>query len=440
MLVGRISADEVSDSIEAEMRGRQIPGAAVGANAGGRPVFSRGFGVDRVGGDNPVTPDHVFQVGSVSKTLTAVAVAILASSGRLELDTPISSYVRNLHPAVARLTLHQLLTHTSGLRDSVSYYGTADETALRRWILTWDGGQFFTEPGDVFSYSNPGYSLAGLIVQEVMGVPFADAMRVLLFEPLGMRDSSFRAAEAKRKLLVSGHVMERGQLTAVAVDAENAEYGPAGFLWSSVQDMNRFLTALVNGGRLENRQVLPSDTLVRLVSRPVSLPGTADQYGHGLHIARHEDATVYSHDGASVGFGARITLVPEMRWALVSLTNKYNERLAGTVDRVVRAVAGPRMAAAAQAVSADPESLDRYSGTYANGAAIIRIDRSGDRLVCRAADLTAPLTPSGVDRFTYMLPGHDAETQLVFVRNSDGVIKYVHSVGRSYRRQPLVER
>jgi hypothetical protein len=129
-----------------------------------------------------------------------------------------------------------------------------------------------------------------------------------------------------------------------------------------------------------------------------------------------------------------------MRWALVSLTNKYNERLAGTVDRVVRAVAGPRMAAAAQAVSADPESLDRYSGTYANGAAIIRIDRSGDRLVCRAADLTAPLTPSGVDRFTYMLPGHDAETQLVFVRNSDGVIKYVHSVGRSYRRQPLVER
>ena len=144
----------------------------------------------------------------MTKMLVATAAMSLADQGRLRLDAPVGNYVYGLNAQVGQVTSHQLLSHISGLRDEAFSFGPHDEEALGRAISSWDGSMFFTEPGKVYSYSNPGYALMGRVMEVIRGAPFADVMDQMVLNPLGMKSSTFRPTVAMTFPLAVGHNCE----------------------------------------------------------------------------------------------------------------------------------------------------------------------------------------------------------------------------------------
>jgi CubicO group peptidase (beta-lactamase class C family) len=159
-----------------ELASGNIPGGAVAVVKDDRVVFVKGFGVASIETGVPVTPDTLFQIGSTTKSSTAALALSLVEEGRLRLDDPIAEHVKGLAPGLSRVTMAQLLSHTAGLKDEPDEFGLQDESALGDYARSWTDAYCLFPPGQVFSYSNSGFALAGLVVQEVGGKPFADQM------------------------------------------------------------------------------------------------------------------------------------------------------------------------------------------------------------------------------------------------------------------------
>src|SRR6185503_17401118 len=166
--IDRVVAQELTDT--------HTPGAAVSIVSGDRVVFSKGYGVASVETREPVRPEMLFRLGSTTKMFTAAALVLLAEQGAVDLNAPIGNYVKGLEPKIAQLTSHQLLTHTSGMLDEAPMFGSDDESALEKEVRSWTANRFFTEPGRIYSYSNPAFWLAGFLVESVSGKRYADQM------------------------------------------------------------------------------------------------------------------------------------------------------------------------------------------------------------------------------------------------------------------------
>ena len=238
-----------------------VAGLAVGVVRDGGLAWFHGHGVADVESGRPVDADTVFRIGSITKTLTAVAVMQLVEQGVLDLDAPAERYLRgySLRPAKPGFppdTVRHLLTHTAGVR---AVRGPAD---LLRPTLGWGtrpgraapplaeyyrgGLGVDVEPGTRFAYSNHGFATLGQIVEDVAGVPFDRYLRDRLLAPLGMHDSDLVRSERVRSRLATGYELQPRGLEAV-IDRETVPAGAAG-LYSTTGDMARYVAALLGGG------------------------------------------------------------------------------------------------------------------------------------------------------------------------------------------------
>ncbi len=297
-----------------ELKENQTPGAAPAIIQDGRVVYAKGFGVANVETHQPVTPDMLFRLGSTTKMFTAAALVTLAAQGKLKLDAAIGSYTKGLHTKLAALTPHQLMSASAGLRDFASPVTLQEGSSLAANVRGWKQDVFFTEPGNIYSYSSPGYWLAGFVVEEVGGKPYAEAMQELLFTPLGMSHSTFRPLVAATYPLALGHSVEKGKAAIVRPVFNNAAMWPGGSLYSNVHDLARFVIALTSGGKLEDREKLSPLAAYKLPSPHISLPGeSAAFYGYGLLTFPYRGVQLVTHGGATRGYGSTIQIVPAHR-------------------------------------------------------------------------------------------------------------------------------
>jgi len=249
-----------------ELKSTNTPGAAVAVISGDRVIFTHGYGTSDVETGAPVSPDMLFRLGSTTKMFTAAALVGLAVEGKVDLDAPVGSYIKGLDPAIARLTANQLLSHTSGLHDEAPMFGSHDESALGDGIHKWKADFLFAPPGRIYSYSNPGFWLAGYLAETVAGRPYADVIEERVFQPLGMHRSTLRPTMAMTWPLAQGHEFEEGIERVIRPAADNAAGWPAGSIFSSATELARFAIAFMNGG-------LPRQ-VVALMSRPhAKIPG-----------------------------------------------------------------------------------------------------------------------------------------------------------------------
>ncbi|HKQ74725.1 MAG TPA: serine hydrolase [Blastocatellia bacterium] len=311
-----------------ELKQRNTPGAAVAVIKDDRVIYAKGYGVASVETGAPVTPEMLFRLGSTTKMLTAAALVTLAGAGKLKLDAPIGNYVKGLNPQLAQVTAHQLLSQSAGLRDFAATITSNDDAALGAQARSWKEDVFFTEPGKIYSYSSPGYWLAGLVVEEVGGKPYADAMDDLLFKPLGMSRSTLRPSVAMTYPLTAGHRIENNLAVVIRPAFNNTAMWPGGSVYSNVGDLARFVIALMNDGKLEGKQAMAPLVVARLPAPHVTLPGTTDvNYGYGLMSFNYRGVRVVTHGGASTGYGSTIQLAPEHKFAVITLTNRSGETL-----------------------------------------------------------------------------------------------------------------
>ncbi|HEX7955929.1 MAG TPA: serine hydrolase domain-containing protein, partial [Pyrinomonadaceae bacterium] len=364
-------------AVDAALKESKVPGAAVAVVSGDRVVFAKGFGVADAETRSPVTPDTLFRVGSTTKIFTAVTLLSLAEEGKLKLDRPVGEYAKGLSPALARLTAHQLLSHTAGMIDVDPDYGPHDESALGTAVRSWGEDYLFTGPGRVFSYSNEGYDLLGYVIEQAGGRPYARQVRERLTVPLGIPHSAFRTDVAMTYPFSQGHgLSEDGKVHVVRPFPDNAVGWPNGFLFSSANDLARLAVALMNGGRIDGKQVVSPAVLAQVFAPHADIPvagKAADrvQYGYGMQMRDYRGVRLAMHDGALTGFTCLFRMVPERRFAVVVLGNLSEK----TVDAAWRAAfdlllpdrPAPKSASGTPAyLKMSAGEMARYAGRYVN--------------------------------------------------------------------------
>jgi CubicO group peptidase (beta-lactamase class C family) len=317
--------------VEQQMRRLNMPGVSLAIVEGDKIVHLRGFGQARPDGEAP-TPQTPFFIGSLTKSVTALAVMQLVEAGKIELDAPVQRYLpwfRVADPqASARMTVRHLLNQTSGLPTSSGEIQLADldnspgaterqARALSTLVLT-------RPVGSAFEYSNSNYNLLGLIIEAASGELYADYVQKHIFTPLDMSRTYTSQAMAKQNGLAVGHQY----WFAIPFAAPNMPipHGslPGGLLISSAEDMARYMIALLNGGRYGDVQILSGtgiDELHRGVADFSAIGLSLGQYGMGWFVSEIGQTKLVWHSGALPDFAAYMALLPEQKKGVVLLFN-----------------------------------------------------------------------------------------------------------------------
>jgi CubicO group peptidase (beta-lactamase class C family) len=415
---------ELERTVESELKERDTPGASIAITLGDEVIYARGFGVGSVEDGKEVTPETLFRLGSTTKMMTAAALVTLAARGRLKLDLAIADQVKGLDPRIGSVTPHDLLSNSSGLRDFAPPVESQDDAGLALNVRSWKGDLFFTEPGMIWSYSSPGFWLAGYVVEQAHGKPYADAMEELLFRPLGMNRTTLRPLVALTYPLAIGHQTFEKRTAVTRPAANNTAMWPAGSVYSSARDLARFMLALLNGGRIEGREALPSLVVEKLPAPQFRLPGPDEAYyGYGLMIFRTMGVRVASHGGASRGYGSMIEMVPERRYGLALVTNKSGETLPKSRRRAMELVLGLEPDAPAEIsrpLPITPAEMNRSAGRFEHAPQVWEIFIRDGRLMIRNEGREHELTKVGENRFTY-----GQGNEIILVAGLDGKIEYL---------------
>lgn len=405
-----------------ELRERIIPGAALAIVSGDRVVYAKGYGVASIETDQPVTPDMLFRMGSTTKMFTAAALVTLAEQGRFKLTTPLGEYVKGLHPSLARLTAHQLLSQSAGLRDFASPVNSHDDAALGQNIRSWKEDVFFTEPGQIYSYSSPGYWMAGFVAEAIHGKPYADTLDELLFKPLGMTRTTLRPLVAVTYPLAQGHQLENGKPSVIRPLYNNVAMWPGGSIFSSANELARFVIAMLNDGKLDGKQALATRVITTLPARQITLPDASDAwYGYGLLSYPTRGVRVVTHGGASRGYGSTIEMVPAHRFGVIVLTNKSGETLPRTRLKA-QELALPLEAEKTDSPAITPLSaaeIKAFAGVYMHHPQTWELFAKDGQLYLRYEKAEFPLKKIGERTFSY------SQGELVLVAGADGKIEHL---------------
>src|SRR6266516_596399 len=249
--------------ISKQWRVDHIPGAAVSVVKDGRLLFAKGYGSANLQAHKPVNAQTtLFRIGSVSKLFTATAVLQLAEQGKLNLHADVNTFLNTFHlPATypEPITLADLLTHTAGFEGRDTGLQLARTTSGLEPL-----GQVLAEhiparvrpPGVVTAYSNYGYALAGYIVEQVSGMPYAQYVEQHIFQPLGMHSSTFRQPlpASLSADLSQGYTSSNGGYRPDPFVA--IQDAPAGAMSTTATDMAKFMLAQLQNGRLGNERIL----------------------------------------------------------------------------------------------------------------------------------------------------------------------------------------
>ena len=423
--------------IQDELKETGTPGAAVAVIKGGRLVFAKGFGVASVETGAPVTPEMLFRLGSTTKMFTGAAMVRLAEQGRVKLNEPIAKYAKGLPPRLSQVTPHQLISNTAGVGDFSAPPPSHDDSALLMMARSWKDDVLFGEPGRIYSYSSPGFWLAGYVVEEAGGKPYADMMDELLFKPLGMQRTSFRPLVAMTYPLAIGHAAGADGKPAVIRPAyNNVAQWPAGSIFSSAQDLSRFVIALLSNGRLDGVQVLSPSIFNQLSGKHTLIPGETDAfYGYGLLNLDDRGVRIVMHGGFSRGYGSMIQMVPEHSFAVIVLTNKSGITLNKTTNKAKELFLPLKPAEAVKAkqkLAVSAGDLAGFAGKYVNGPQTWEIVVKDGHLFLKDADAEYALTKTAAHRLSF---GDALENDVALMPGADGKIEYIFTGLYSARRQ-----
>lgn len=418
-------------SANEELAATKTPGAAVGIVREGRLIYAQGFGTSNIETGAPVTPETLFRLGSTTKMLTAAAVATLAADGALNFDDKVGKYIRGLDPAIAALTVSQILSHTSGLKDDAVMNGRHDDAALGEEIKAWKADWLFTRPGAIFSYANPGYWLAGYVAESIARKPYADVMEERVFGPVGMASSTLRPTMAMTRPLSQGHDQIDSRLVVLRPAPDNAANWPAGSVFSNLVDLSRFVIAMMNDGRIDGKTVLSPQVVTALTTPHADIPGTHSKYGYGLDVEDRGGVPMWSHGGARAGYGSFIAMLPDRQAGVIVLCNRTGANLPKTREKIMQMLGGPPRESDDVTESAIPENeFLKYTGSYRNGETTRQIVERDGKLFVDSMEL---LNGGGGWLIAKSADGATAE-RIFAVSGADGRIEYLYAGGRSAAR------
>jgi CubicO group peptidase (beta-lactamase class C family) len=307
---GAIGDDgQVMDAYLRELSQAGVFSGAVLVASRGQVLLRAGYGLADASHALPNTPETRFRLGSITKQFTAMGILILQTRGALNVDDPACHYLSDCPPAWEPITIHQLLTHTSGIPN---YTGTPAFAAQEPFPATPEeiiaplrSRALRFAPGEGYRYSNANYVLLGMIIERVSGASYEDFLRETIFAPLGMRDTGLERARA----IIPGRAVGYENPTTEATYLDLSNLFAAGALYSTVDDLYRWDLALA-GDRL-----IPAELRERMFT-PVR-----ETYAYGWRITRPFDRLMVGHTGHVSGARTYIARYPDDDAVIIVLSN-----------------------------------------------------------------------------------------------------------------------
>ncbi len=328
----RSAVAELEKLIEQTLKSTSVPGIAVAVVHRDQVVYKRGFGVREAGKADPIDPDTVFQVASMSKPIASTVLAALVGEGLIGWDDRVIDHdpdFRMYHPFVTReLRLRDLLCHRSGLPDHsgdlLEDIGYDAPEILRRLRFQPPDSSFRTQ----FAYNNFGYSEAGYAAAKAIGTTWNELAAKKLFVPLGMTSSSYRFADyeqAQNRAML--HVRVDGKWAAANIRQPDAQ-APAGGASSTLNDLVRWMQLQLNEGKWNGQQLVAAEALAethtpQIVTNFSAEQGRVGSYGLGWNVSVERGGRAFfRHSGAfSLGMRTEISMLPSEELAITVLSN-----------------------------------------------------------------------------------------------------------------------
>lgn len=396
----------------------------------GKILVSKGYGLANAELNVPNAPHTKFRIGSLTKQLTSAAVMILQERGKLSVKEPACKYLENCPEAWKDVTIHQLLTHTSGIPNF---------TALPDWkakkVLNLSAAELIGlvrdaplkfQPGADFEYNNTGYYLLGLIIEKVSGQKYEAFLKENIFAPLKMNDTGYDFGQILPHR-ASGY-SRRGSETVNAAYTDHRIPFAAGGLYSTVEDLYRFLTAL------DGEQLLKKSSIDALF--------TPDKrnYAYGWGTGVWKNRKLVAHSGGIDGFSSHVFKFPEERAAVIVLLNSDGV-LAQTAAMDLNAMLfGEKyeLPREQKEVALDQKILDAYVGKYEVAPnVVLTVARDGGRLTLISPGQTrgAGLAPESETDFFIRA----ADVKVTFLKDESGRVTglTLQQMGRTTRAKKI---
>jgi CubicO group peptidase (beta-lactamase class C family) len=323
--------------VEQRMRDLRIPGLALVVAQGDRIIDGQGFGVTGPDG-RAVTPQTPFQIASLTKPMTGVAVMQLVEAGKIELDAPAQRYIPWFRvadeAASAQITVRHLLYHTSGLPEAVGveYYlpGDARPNALEERVRALSTVQLNRPVGSDYQYANMGYSILGLLIQEVSGQSYEAYIQTHLFTPLQMHQTFTDWTVARANGAASGHRYWFGVPVAGELAVDRAGL-PAAGVTASAEDVAHFLIAQLNDGQFGDTKILSAAGIAEM-QRPIAPLNPDEYYAMDWSVGQIGGERIIFKGGSLADFKSQMVLIPDRRMGLVVLMNANKQFHVGLGD------------------------------------------------------------------------------------------------------------
>jgi CubicO group peptidase (beta-lactamase class C family) len=320
--------------LEQFVQWQEIPGLAIGIVENNQLVYAHAFGVRHMGRPaEPLTTRSLFHMASITKPFVGTAIMQLVERGRVDLDAPVVKYLpyfRLADDRYDRITVRQMVTHTSGMPDVEDYEWDKpqyDDGALERYVRSLTDQKLLFAPGERVKYSNMAYEILGDVVGKTSGESFDEYVQRHILSPLQMTDSTLLLKQANSTLLTWGHELdEQGAPFPSRVFPYNRMHSPSSNLHSNVLDMARWAIANMNGGELEGHRIMQASTHDMMWKPEHELGGSGEDgqiraVGISWWVGVYRGARMITHEGGDTGYRTDLVLLPDKRIAVVWMQN-----------------------------------------------------------------------------------------------------------------------
>jgi CubicO group peptidase (beta-lactamase class C family) len=376
-------------------------------------LLSKGYGSANLEWEVPNTPSTKFRLGSITKQFTAASILLLEERGKLKLDDPIKKYETDAPAAWDRITIFNLLTHTSGIPNftDLPEYQTMQlsDTPVAKTIATVRDRTLDFFPGEKMSYSNSGYIVLGDVIEKVSGVSYERFVQDNIFTPLGMKDSGYDSNSAIIAHRASGYSPSpKGPVNAGFVHMSIPH--AAGALYSTTEDLLRWEQALFGGK-------IVSATSLEKMTTPFK-----NNYALGVTVQTVSGRKVVQHGGGIQGFNTFLAYYPDDKLTIAVLANVNGTAPGAIAAKLGAAAHGDTVQSTAdrKEITLPAETLATYVGTYELTPEVkLAIRLSGTQLT---AQLTGqgqlPIFPESETKFFLKI----VDAQLEFQKDAGGAI------------------
>lgn len=461
---------------------QDVPGIAFVVIKDDKPILTKAYGMaDKEAGLKADT-DTTWYMGSTTKSFTALVAAMIDKEGRIKLSDPVTKYTTGIPfktPLPDKITVRDLLTHTSGLNNGALIHRTAFTGQIDKAEIA----RVFAENTAIdealfgkYRYTNLGYNIYGLLLENNLKLKWQDELQKRIFDPMGLnRTTAYRTrALAKKWTIAAPYVWDEqaGAVVRSVVDKVDNNMQAAGGHFMSINDLGKWLNMNMNAGKLNGKQIIPADILTTVhtgytKSTRNEPPFSGDgEYGLGWQIGKYRNENVIYHHGGYPGYRSHVSYMPDKRIAVGVLVNNdlaggrvadmlaayaydlwlgtpnleadYAKQLQDFTDLYARRKRETSASAAERAkrTSQLTEPLAAYVGKYTNDMlGTIEIAVEGNTLAVRWGNLFCLSTPY-TERDTIrvvMIPGGNGEV-VGFAKGSTGKFDTLRYAGREFRR------